>query len=132
MTDTNKPREVESMEVTLTRMEGKLDGVAEKVGDLRLEVTMHRGQIGRLQSEMQQVKSDAGAAAAALRDADRGREALAKALKDADEKRVADAKAIVDQSAQKWAASPAMRLYATLGGIAPLATIIYYLARPHG
>jgi len=132
MPNPTEPREAELPIVTLTRMEGKLDGVVEKVSDLRSEVTQHRGQIGELQSEMQQVKSDAGAAATALRDADRGREALAKALKDADEKRVADAKAIVDQSAQKWAASPAMRLYATLGGMAALATIIYYLARPHG
>jgi chromosome segregation ATPase len=132
MPNPSEPREVEAMAVTLTRMEGKLDGVAEKVSDLRTEVTMHRGQIGSLQSEMQQVKSDADGAAKALQDADRGREALAKALKDADEKRVADAKAIVDQSAQKWAASPAMRLYATLGGIAALTATIYYLSHPHG
>jgi len=123
MTDTNKPREVESMEVTLTRMEGKLDGVAEKVGDLRLEVTQHRGEIRALQSTTQQLESD-------MKGAEEARTLAAAAVKAADEARVAAAKAQVDNSTQQW--SPVMRLYATLGALAAGATTVYYVTRPHG
>jgi len=113
-----EPREAEAMAITLTRMEGKLDNVMEKVGDLRAEVTLHRVEISKLQSTTQQLESD-------MKGAEEARTLAAAAVKAADEARVAAAKAQVDNSTQRW--SPAMRLYATLGALAALATVIYYL-----
>ena len=130
MTDPNKPREVESMEVTLTRMEGKLDGVAEKVGDLRVEVTQHRGEIRQLQSTTQQLESD-------MKGAEEARGLAALAVKNADEARVAAAKAQVDNTTNKW--SPALRMSVIFGTVfAGLAVLVsfgllaYYVTHPHG
>ena len=123
MTDANKPREVESMEVTLTRMEGKLDGVAEKVGDLRVEVTQHRGEIRALQSTTQQLESD-------MKGAEEARGLAALAVKNADEARVAAAKAQVDNTAQQW--TPYAKMYATFGALAAIAGTVYYVTHPHG
>jgi len=130
MTDPNKPREVESMEVTLTRMEGKLDGVAEKVGDLRVEVTQHRGEIRQLQSTTQQLESD-------MKGAEEARGLAALAVKNADEARVAAAKAQVDNTTNKW--SPALRMSVIFGTVfAGLAVLVsfgllaYYITHPHG
>jgi len=111
------------MAVTLTRMEGKLDGVVEKVSDLRSEVGQHRLQIGQLQSTTQQLESD-------MKGAEEARTLAAAAVKAADEARVAAAKAQVDNSTQRW--TPAMRLYSTLGAIAAVAATIYYITHPHG
>jgi len=118
-----EPREAESMAITLTRMEGKLDGVVEKVSDLRAEVTQHRGDIHQLQSKTQQLESD-------MQGAEEARTLAAAAVKAADEARVAAAKAQVDNSTQQW--SPYMKLYATLGAFAAVATTIYYITHPHG
>jgi len=123
MPNPTEPREAESMAITLTRMEGKLDGVVEKVSDLRAEVTMHRGEIRSLQSTTQQLESD-------MKGAEEARGLAALAVKNADEARVAAAKAQVDNSTQRW--TPAMRLYSTLGAIAAVAATIYYITHPHG
>ena len=113
-----EPREAEAMAVTLTRMEGKLDNVVEKVSDLRAEVTLHRIEIGKLQSTTQQLESD-------MKGAEEARTLAAAAVKAADEARVAAAKAQVDNSTQRW--TPAMRFYATLGALAAVASVVYYL-----
>jgi len=118
-----EPREVEAPPVTLARMEGKLDNVVEKVGDLRAEVTLHRGEIRSLQSTTQQIESD-------MKGAEEARKLAAAAVKAADEARVAAAKAQVDNSTQRW--TPAMRLYATLGALASVAATLYYITHPHG
>jgi peptidoglycan hydrolase CwlO-like protein len=116
-------RSAESTPVTLARMEGKLDNVIERVSDLRAEVTHHEGLLVGLRSDMQQVQSD-------ITSADEARTLAAAAVKAADEARVAAAKAQVDNSTQRW--TPAMRLYASLGGIASVAATIYYITHPHG
>jgi len=108
MPNPTEPREAEIHAVTLARMEGKLDGVAEKVSDLRAEVTTHRGQISVLQSTTQQLASDA-------RGAEETRLATALAVKTADEARVAAAKAQVDNSDRKW--SPLMRFAVVFGSL---------------
>jgi len=120
MTQPAEPRQAESMAITLTRMEGKLDGVVEKVSDLRAEVTQHRGQLYILEAKTQQLASDA-------RGAEETRIATANAVKQADEARVAAAKAQVDNSTQRW--TPAMRLYATLGALAAVVAIIVWLSQ---
>lgn len=103
-----EPRETELLAVTLTRMEGKLDNVVEKVGDLRSEVGQHRLQIGSLQSKTQQLESD-------MQGAEEARTLAAAAVKAADEARVAAAKAQVDNSTQRW--SPAVRVSVVFGTV---------------
>ena len=130
MTDPIEPREAESMAITLTRMEGKLDGVVEKVSDLRAEVTQHRGEIRSLQSTTQQLESD-------MKGAEEARGLAALAVKNADEARVAAAKAQVDNTTNKW--SPALRMSVIFGTVfAGLAVLVsfgllaYYITHPHG
>jgi chromosome segregation ATPase len=118
MASTIEPREAEAMAITLTRMEGKLDSVVEKVSDLRAEVTQHRGEIRALQSVTQQLESD-------MKGAEEARALAAGAVKDADAARVAQAKALVDNSTQRW--TPVQRFYATLIALAAVGAIIYYL-----
>lgn len=111
-----EPREAESMAITLTRMEGKLDSVVEKVSDLRTEVTQHRADITELKSKTQQIQSDMqGAEARVL--------AAATAVKAAEDARMALMKAESDASVRRW--TPVQRLYATLGGLAAVAVIVY-------
>ena len=105
------------MAITLTRMEGKLDSVVEKVSDLRTEVTQHRIEISELKSTTQQLQSD-------MKGAETARALAATAVRNADEARVAAAKAQVDNSTQQW--TPIQRLFATLGGMAALVSIIYF------
>ena len=120
-----EPREAESMAITLTRMEGKLDGVVEKVSDLRAEVTQHRGEIRSLQSVTQQLESD-------MKGADEARGLAALAVKNADEARVAAAKAQVDNTTNKW--SPALRLAVVFGSVFSVlvVTITLYAALHSG
>jgi septal ring factor EnvC (AmiA/AmiB activator) len=106
------------MAVTLTRMEGKLDNVMEKVGDLRAEVTQHRGEIRALQSVTQQLESD-------MKSAEEARMSAATAVKDADAARVAQAKALVDNSTQKW--TPFQRLLFAAGSVATVIGALYYV-----
>jgi predicted nucleic acid-binding Zn-ribbon protein len=112
-----EPREAEAMAITLTRMEGKLDSVVEKVSDLRAEVTQHRGEIRHLQSVTQQLESD-------MKGAEEARSLAASAVRDADAARVAQAKALVDNSTQRW--TPVGRFYATIAALAAVAGILYY------
>jgi len=112
-----EPREAEAMAITLTRMEGKLDSVVEKVSDLRAEVTQHRGEIRALQSVTQQLESD-------MKGAEEARTLAAAAVKAADEARVATAKAVVDNSTQRW--TPFQRSFAAVVAMAALASILFY------
>ena len=112
-----EPREAEPLAVTLTRMEGKLDNVVEKVGDLRVEVTAHRGEIRALQSVTQQLESD-------MKGAEEARTLAAAAVKAADEARVATAKAVVDNSTQRW--TPFQRTFAVVVAAAALVSILFY------
>ena len=120
-----EPREAEAMAITLTRMEGKLDGVVEKVSDLRAEVTQHRGEIRSLQSTTQQLESD-------MKGAEEARGLAALAVKNADEARVAAAKAQVDNTTNKW--SPALRLAVVFGSVFSVlvVTITLYAALHSG
>ncbi len=117
MSPPTEPREAESMAITLTRMEGKLDSVVEKVSDLRTEVTQHRADIAGLKSTTQQLQSD-------MKGAEEARALAAAAVKAADEARVAMAKAQVDSSVQKW--TPFQRLFAGVVAAAGLASILFY------
>jgi methyl-accepting chemotaxis protein len=130
MTEVTEPRQAEDIAVTLVRIESGVGNILEKVQDLRTEVTQHRGEIHVIQSQVQQLQSDAGTAALALIAADKAREDTASALEKQTAEQVKKAKDAVDQSVQRW--TPAMRLYATLGAIAAVVTIIYYLTHPHG
>jgi chromosome segregation ATPase len=121
----------EAVPVTLMRIEGMVGGVAkdiaslaDKVTDIKAEVTEHRLRISDLRSEMQQVKSDQVGAAKDLRAADKAREDTAAALEKQTADMVAKAKAAVDQSTQRWA--PTARFYATLVAIAAVAGTLYY------
>jgi len=83
MTDSgeeNVPESGELVIVQLTRMEGILNGVADKVSDLRTEVTQHRVDIGELKSASQTLREGFAAAEAKA-------VALAAALKDAEAER---------------------------------------------
>ena len=122
----------EAVPVTLMRIEGMVGGVAkdiaslaDKVTDIKAEVTEHRLRISDLRSEMQQVKSDQVGAAKDLRAADKAREDTAAALEKQTADMVAKAKAAVDQSTQRW--TPVQRLYATVAALAALVAIVYYL-----
>ena len=132
MPNPTEPRPAESMAVSQARAEGKIDVVitsinnlTEKVVDLRSEVTDHRVAIGALQSDMRQVKSDATEAAKAVIEAEVARKNTATAVEEADKKRVADAKSLVDQSAQKWSASPMMRISVVGGFLVALAGVVF-------
>ncbi len=116
--DAVEPRQAESVPVMLTRMEGKLDNVVEKVSDLRAEVTLHRGQIVELQSRTQQIQSDlVSAEQAAVR--------AAAAVREADEARVAAAKAEVDSSTRRW--TPWQRFFAIVGTVVTVTSFLAYL-----
>ncbi|MBI4900895.1 MAG: hypothetical protein HY829_10510 [Actinobacteria bacterium] len=106
------------MAITLTRMEGKLDSVVEKVSDLRTEVTQHRADITALKSTTQQIQSD-------MQGAEAARVLAAAAVKAAEEARMALVQAETAASVQRW--TPVQRLYATLGACAALVAIVYYV-----
>ena len=117
----NEPREAEAMMVTLTRMEGKLDNVVDKVSDLRAASIRNRADIDKLQSGQQQLESD-------MKGAEETRLATALAVKTADEARVAAAKAQVDSSDRKW--SPALRLAVIFGSLFTglMVVVAFYVA----
>ena len=133
MTDTNTPREAESMPVTLAHILGnvnilrvELGNGLEKFGEVKAEVIQHRGQINVIQSEVQQLQSDAKASARAVIDAEEARQTTAQLLKEAtkkalddakaaDDKKVLDAKTLVEQSANTWLTP--MRLAAIFGTV---------------
>jgi len=74
------PETTEFLTVQLTRMEGVLNGVADKVSDLRTEVMAHRADISELKSATQTLREGFAAAEAKA-------VALAAALKDAEAER---------------------------------------------
>jgi peptidoglycan hydrolase CwlO-like protein len=121
-----EPREAESMAVTLTRMEGKLDRVDEKVTDLKAEVGQHRVDIATLKADQQQIKSD-------LRGAEETRLATLAAVKEAEVERLAAANAQALTSAQRW--TPWQRFFAVLGifltALTTAAAVTYYLSQLH-
>jgi septal ring factor EnvC (AmiA/AmiB activator) len=106
------------MAVTLARMEGKLDSVKEKVDGHAAEIVQHRQQIIELQAKTQQLQSD-------MKGAEASRTLAAAAVKADNEMRVAAAKALVDNSTRAW--TPVQRFYATLGALAAVVGILYYL-----
>ena len=62
------PRPAEDIAVTLVRIETGVGSILEKVNDLRGEVTMHRGQINKLESS-EAARTRAEAAVKAVEDA---------------------------------------------------------------
>lgn len=102
--DPNEPRETEAMAVTLGRIDVKVTDILEKIGEVRAEVTQHRGKIGKLELDMQQVKSDQAAAAKDLKAADKAREDTAAALEKQNALALAKAKDAVDAEARQSAA----------------------------
>jgi len=126
-----EPARAEAVPVTLARIEGMIAGVAkditnltEKLGELRAEVVVHRGQIGTLQSDLQQIRSDQASAAKDLKAADKAREDTAAALEKQTAAMVAKAKDAVDQSVQRW--QPTARFYATIIALAAVVGIVFY------
>lgn len=129
---TNSGTQTESSAVQLTRMEGKLDRVADRVNDLRGRVDRHETEIGDLKSLTQTLKEGAKASA------DKA-EALALALKEA--KEAVDATALqeankaatvarekTDRDALGW--SPIARLFAVFAAV--LAVVLVYQALTGG
>lgn len=108
MAENTEPRAVEQTAVTLTRIEGKLDNVVERVSDLRIESRQHGLDIGQLKSTTQQLQSD-------MKGADEARTLAAAAVKAADEARVAAAKAQVDNTTNKMA--PGLRAAIIFGTV---------------
>lgn len=90
----------ESVLVQLTRMEGKLDRVADRVDDLRQRVDVHDGDITTLKSTTQRLDEQATAEQAKA-------VALAAALKEAEATRR-------QKSEQSW--TPWQRIGGALGG----------------
>ena len=105
--------------VQLTRMEGKLDRVADRVSDLRHRVDAHDTEIGTLKSLTQSLSEGATAA-------EKTAIALATALKDAKETAEAAARsesvkaaAVAQETATKAALgwSPVTRVFASAGAV---------------
>ena len=82
----------ESTAVQLTRMEGKLDRVADRVADLRQRVDLHDSDLNTLKSRTQSLTEGAAASVATA-------EALAKALREAKETAEAAARSKAEESA---------------------------------
>ena len=113
-------RSPESTSVQLTRMEGKLDRVVDRVDDLRDRVDLHDTSIDTLKSQTQSLadgatasKDTAVALALALKDAKETAEATARS-------EAAKATAITKESETRAALgwSPVTRLFAVLAAIA--------------
>ena len=106
MTQPIEPREAEPVAVTLVRIETGVSNILEKVTEVRAEVVVHRGQIGKIESNVQQLQSDQRAAEKAVTDADRAREQTADALEKQNTAAVSKAKDAVDakarESVSKW------------------------------
>lgn len=117
MTPPLEPREAEAVAVTLTRMEGTLNGVAEKVTELRTQVNQQGVEIGELKAKTQQLASD-------QRTAEATRVATERATRAADDAREAASRA----AAQRW--TPVQRLLAALASLAAIITTLYYIAHP--
>lgn len=96
MTDTDthaEPERPESVMVKLTRMEGKLDNLHDRISDIRPRVDRHDKEIGDLRLKVQALKQGATASAHTA-------EALAKALREAKEATEATARAEITKLAR--------------------------------
>ena len=120
MTQPTPEHPPESVGIQLTRMEGKLDRVADRVADLRHRVDAHADEIGDLKSKTQSLAEGATAAektalalAVALKDAKEATEATARL--EADKFAVAEREAAT-KAALGW--SPITRVFAVVAGLA--------------
>jgi hypothetical protein len=118
MSDDGRP---ESMIVQLTRMEGVLNSVSEKVGDLRGRVDRHETDISELKRTTQQLSSDAIAKDLTVI-------ATAKALSEAKEAADAASRAEVAKADRTW--TPMTRLFAATTAVAAILAA-YAAYRPH-
>jgi hypothetical protein len=107
MTQPIEPREAEAMAVTLGRIDVKVGNILDVIKEVRVEVTQHRGKIGKLELDMQQVQSDQATAAKDLLTADKAREDTAAALEKQNALALAKAKDAVDSEARQSAQSNA-------------------------
>jgi len=116
-----------SLIVALTRVEGKLDRIGDKVGDLRTSADRHRIEIDLLKSLTQTLQEGAAASKETA-------VALALALKDAKETQEATARAEITKSTQVAAESdrswiPYARMLAVVLALVAIATF-YYQVKP--
>ena len=103
---------VESTPVQLTRIEGVINLVADRVGGLITRVDRHDSEIGELKSQTQTLREQAVAGAEKA-------VALATALKEADESRR-------NKDTQVW--SPFQKMLAVIAVLAAIASVlVYYL-----
>jgi outer membrane murein-binding lipoprotein Lpp len=107
-------REVESLSVQLTRMEGKLDGVDYKVSDLLIRVT-------DLEARVRVLESDTQALGASAQARDEKAVALALALKEAEQTRR-------DQEKYVW--TPFNKFMAIVSTLASVGLTVYYFTHP--
>jgi len=118
------PVSPESVPVQLTRMEGKLDLVQQRMNDLVPRVDRHEGEIAGLQLETQRLSLEAKAR-------DETAIALAVALKDAKETQEATSRAEAAKEAakegQKW--SPIQRLVLVGGVVSVAVQVLQALGR---
>jgi len=128
MTQPIEPREAEPVAVTLVRIETGVGNILEKVIDLKSEVIIHRGQIGKIESNVQQLQSDQRAAEKAVKDADKAREDTAAALEKQNALALAKAKDAVDSATRAWAP----RNFAIALGSLVIAAIAVYAAFKFG
>jgi len=128
MTQPIEPREAEPVAVTLVRIETGVGNILEKVIDLKSEVIIHRGQIGKIESNVQQLQSDQRAAEKAVKDADKAREDTAAALEKQNALALAKAKDAVDSATRAWAP----RNFAIALGSLIIAVIAVYAAFKFG
>ncbi len=114
--DDTSPRMAEAVPVMLARMEGKIDGIQDKVGDLVLRVAKVEDRQHDQETRIQTLALDAKAEEAK-------KIALALALKEADETRRT-------QSEQTW--TPVQRFMAILGSLIAAVTLsIYFYSTVH-
>lgn len=118
----------ESSAVQLTRMEGKLDRVIDRVSDLRGRVDRHEGEIDTLKSQTQSLREGfdasegkAVALALALKEAKEAQEATGRT--EASKAALAEREAAA-RSALGW--SPITRLFAVMAAV--LVAIVIYQA----
>jgi len=128
------PATAEAMAVTLGRIDVKVTNILEAIGEVRLEVTQHRGQISDLQSNVQQLQSDQRAAEKGLELADKAREdtalALEKQTKDAVDKAKDAVDAATTKSASVWL--PFAKTITVIVAAAAVASVIiaYFASHP--
>lgn len=109
------PRIAETVPVVLARMEGKIDGIQDKVGDLVLRIAKVEDRQHDHEAKIQTLALDAKAEEAK-------KIALALALKEAEETRRT-------QSEQSW--SPIQRFMAILGSAVAVVTLLIYFYSIH-